>query len=139
MGKDGIDTSETGANKPRFIGTSKAMQEIYAKIEKYAPSNVPVFIQGESGTGKEICAQTLHYYSDRSSNPFIAINCAALPHNLVESALFGHVKGAFTGADKHRQGAIAQAQNGTLFLDEIGDFPLDLQSKLLRFCQDFLY
>ncbi len=123
----------------RFIGTSLVMQDVYSKIERYAPTNTTVFIEGQSGTGKEICAQMLHSYSDRHNNPFIALNCAALPADLIESALFGHVKGAFTGADNARDGAIARAQNGTLFLDEIGDMPLDLQAKILRFCQDFRY
>jgi len=123
----------------RFIGTSLVMQDVYSKIERYAPTNTTVFIEGQSGTRKEICAQMLHSYSDRHNNPFIALNCAALPADLIESALFGHVKGAFTGADNARDGAIARAQNGTLFLDEIGDMPLDLQAKILRFCQDFYY
>lgn len=123
----------------RFIGTSQIMQEVYTKIEKLSCLHTPVFIEGESGTGKEICAQALHFYSDRNTNPFIAINCAAIPENLIESTLFGHVKGAFTGADTNRDGAIESAQNGTLFLDEVGDLPLNLQTKLLRFTQDYTY
>lgn len=123
----------------RFIGTSKSMLEIYRQIENIAPTDTPVFITGESGTGKEICAEAIHFYSDRRNHPFIAINCAALPYNLIESSLFGHIKGAFTGADKDRKGAIEQAKNGTLFLDEICDMPLDLQAKLLRFTQEFTY
>jgi two-component system repressor protein LuxO len=116
-----------------------AMQEVYEAISKIAPTSAPVFIHGESGTGKDICARMIHEYSDQRDAPFIAINCAALPAELVESALFGHTKGAFTGAHKSRDGAITKAQNGTLFLDEIGDMPLDLQAKLLRFCQDYTY
>lgn len=123
----------------RFIGTSVAMLDIYKKIEDAAPTDSPVFIMGESGTGKEVAAQALHFYSNRHDGPFIALNCAALPHNLVESALFGHVKGAFTGADQNRAGAIQQAEGGTLFLDEICDMPLGVQAKLLRFTQDYRY
>ncbi len=123
----------------RFIGTSKVMQDIYNTISKLAPTDTPVFIEGESGTGKEICAQMIHTYSDRHDQPFIALNCAAFPKNLAESTLFGHVKGAFTDAHQAREGAIAKAQNGTLFLDEIGDMSLELQAKILRFCQDYSY
>lgn len=123
----------------RFIGTSRAMQEIYDKISKIAPTDTTVFIGGESGTGKEICAKTLHDYSARKDKPFIALNCGALSKDLIESALFGHVQGAFTGALRARDGAIHRAEGGTLFLDEIGDMPLDVQIKLLRFCQDFSY
>lgn len=123
----------------RFIGTSPAMQDIYTAISQIAPTDTPVFIEGESGTGKEICAEMIHSYSDRRDKPFIALNCAALPKDLVESALFGHVKGAFTGAHQAREGAITKAQGGTLFLDEIGDMPLELQAKILRFCQDYTY
>jgi len=126
-------------NFGQFIGTSVPMQDIYLKISKLAPTEASVFIHGESGTGKEICAQMLHTYSDRKDGPFIAINCGALPHDLIESALFGHVKGAFTGAQNAREGAVAKAQSGTLFLDEIGDMPLELQVKILRFCQDYSY
>ena len=123
----------------RFIGTSSVMQDVYTDISKIAPTDTPVFIEGESGTGKEICAEMIHSYSDRHNKPFIALNCAALPKNLIESTLFGHVKGAFTGAHQARDGAIAKAQNGTLFLDEIGDMPIELQAKILRFCQDYSY
>ncbi len=137
------NTFDTGKVYPksfgRFIGTSSAMQEIYQKIENAAPTNSPVFITGDSGTGKEVAAEALHFYSDRHDGPFIALNCAALPNNLVESALFGHVKGAFTGADQNREGAIQQAEGGTLFLDEICDMPLEVQAKLLRFTQDYRY
>ncbi len=126
-------------NRSRFIGTSTAMQDVYEKISKIAPTNAPIFIKGESGTGKEICARMIHDYSDRRDQSFIALNCAAWPKDLVESALFGHTKGAFTGAHETRDGAITKAQHGTLFLDEIGDMPLELQAKLLRFCQDYSY
>ncbi|HPF78894.1 MAG TPA: sigma-54 dependent transcriptional regulator [Alphaproteobacteria bacterium] len=123
----------------RFIGTSSAMLDIYKKIENIAPTDTPVFITGESGTGKEVTAQALHYYSDRREKPFIAVNCATFSGSLVDSAIFGHVKGAFTGADQNRAGAIEQAEGGTLFLDEICEMPLETQAKLLRFTQDLTY
>ncbi len=118
-----------------FIGGSLPMQTIYRIIDNVATSKAPVFITGESGTGKELCAQAIYKQSKRSENPFIAINCAAIPHDLFESELFGHVKGAFTGAIADREGAAARAHTGTLFLDEIGDMNPDAQTKLLRFIQ----
>lgn len=123
----------------RFIGTSPAMQDVYEKIQRIAPSDAPVFITGKTGTGKEICAQSIHSYSRRHCAPFIALNCAALPPNMIDSALFGHVRGAYTNADRPRDGAIARAEGGTLFLDEICDMPLDSQAKLLRFTQRLEY
>ena len=123
----------------RFIGTSKAINLVHEKIEHIAASNTPVFITGQSGTGKEICARAVHHKSNRWNNPFVPFNCAALPHHLFESALFGHIKGAFTGADNNRDGAILTAQKGSLFLDEICDMPLEAQTKLLRFFDDFSY
>jgi two-component system repressor protein LuxO len=119
----------------QFIGASRPMLKVYRKMGKVANSKASVFITGESGTGKELCADAIHQESPRKDKPFIALNCAAIPHNLMESELFGHVKGAFTGADKERQGAASLADGGTLFLDEIGEMDLDLQSKLLRFVQ----
>jgi two-component system, repressor protein LuxO len=119
----------------QFIGASRPMLKVYRKIGKVAKSKASVFIIGESGTGKELCADAIHQESPRKDKPFIALNCAAIPHNLMESELFGHVKGAFTGADKERRGAASLADGGTLFLDEIGEMDLDLQSKLLRFVQ----
>ena len=119
----------------KCIGNSPAMREVYRKIGRVAKSKASVFITGESGTGKELCADAIHQESPRQNKPFIAINCAAIPHNLMESELFGHVKGAFTGADKNRRGAASLADGGTLFLDEIGDMDLELQCKLLRFVQ----
>ncbi len=119
----------------QFIGVSRPMLKVYRKMGKVANSKTSVFITGESGTGKELCADAIHQESPRKDKPFIALNCAAIPHNLMESELFGHVKGAFTGADKERQGAASLANGGTLFLDEIGEMDLDLQSKLLRFVQ----
>jgi two-component system repressor protein LuxO len=119
-----------------FIGNSTAMREVYTRIESAAPSNATVFISGESGTGKELCARAIHQYSSRSSGPFITLNCAAIPNELLESEIFGHVKGAFTGATRDRDGAAIQAHGGTLFLDEICEMDMALQSKLLRFLQE---
>jgi len=118
-----------------FIGTSLARQSVYRIIDSAAPSKATVFITGESGTGKEVCADAIHQQSPRRSKPFIALNCAAIPRDLMESEIFGHVKGAFTGASNERKGAALQANGGTLFLDEICEMDLDLQSKLLRFIQ----
>jgi two-component system repressor protein LuxO len=118
-----------------FIGASPSMQVVYQIIENAAPSKATIFITGESGTGKELCAEAIHKRSPRRDKPFIAINCAAIPRELIESEIFGHVKGAFTGAVSERQGAAFLADGGTLFLDEIGDMELELQGKLLRFVQ----
>ena len=119
-----------------FIGRSPCMQEVYRLLEAAAPSSATVFITGESGTGKEICAEALHRLSKRSAGPFVVINCAAIPRDLLESEIFGHVKGAFTGAVADRKGAALAASGGTLFLDEICEMDVGLQSKLLRFLQD---
>jgi two-component system NtrC family response regulator len=119
-----------------LLGTSPQMQEVFSIIEKVAATEAPILITGESGTGKELVARALHGRSRRKAGPFIAINCAAIPENLLESELFGHEKGAFTGAHTQRQGRIELANEGTLFLDEIGDLPLALQVKLLRFLQE---
>ncbi|MFA5929221.1 MAG: sigma 54-interacting transcriptional regulator, partial [Candidatus Margulisiibacteriota bacterium] len=119
-----------------MVGDSNAMQDVYRLIEQVADSNTTVLIRGESGTGKELVAHAVHYNSYRASKPFIKVNCTALPETLLESELFGHEKGAFTGAVKTTPGKIEQAQGGTLFLDEIGDVPLALQVKLLRFLQE---
>jgi two-component system repressor protein LuxO len=118
-----------------FIGGSLVMQSLYRIIESAAPSRATIFITGESGTGKELCAAAIHAQSRRKDGRFVAVNCAALPHDLMESETFGHVKGAFTGAHRQREGAASLADGGTLFLDEIGEMDLDLQSKLLRFVQ----
>lgn len=118
-----------------FIGRSLSMQAVYRVIESAAPSKATVFITGESGTGKEVCAEAIHAASTRAKEAFIAINCAAIPKDLIESELFGHLKGAFTGAHAEREGAVELANGGTLFLDEICEMNLDLQSKLLRFIQ----
>jgi len=119
----------------RFIGASPAMQAVYRLIEAAADSIATVFITGESGTGKELCAEALHLEGSRADKAFVAINCGAIPPDLMESEIFGHVRGAFTGAVQSRVGAAARADGGTLFLDEIGELPPDLQTKLLRFLQ----
>lgn len=118
-----------------FIGSSLAMQNVYRMIEAVAPSKATVFITGESGTGKEVCAEAIHKQGTRADKPFVAINCGAIPKDLMESEIFGHVKGAFTGASSMRAGAASQAHGGTLFLDEIGEMDMELQTKLLRFVQ----
>ncbi|MFI3247422.1 MAG: sigma-54 dependent transcriptional regulator [Ferrimonas sp.] len=118
-----------------FIGASAAMQPVYQLIERAASSKATAFILGESGTGKEVCAEALHLASPRAEQPFVPLNCAAIPSELIESELFGHRKGAFTGAQKDRQGAVLAANGGTLFLDEICEMALELQAKLLRFLQ----
>ena len=118
-----------------FIGKSPVMQAVYRAIESIADSRATVFVTGESGTGKEVAAEAIHRAGNRSDKPFIAINCGAIPENLLESELFGHVRGAFTGATDHRIGAARLADGGTLFLDEICEMELKLQVKLLRFLQ----
>lgn len=118
-----------------FIGKSPKMQAVYTILESAAQSNASVFITGESGTGKELTAHAVHNLSARDNKPFEVLNCAAIPHNLLESEIFGHVKGAFTGATSDREGAASRANGGTLFLDELGEMPMDLQPKLLRFIQ----
>lgn len=119
-----------------ILGSSKQMQDVFAMIRRVAPTNAPVLIRGESGTGKELAARAIHHLSDRKKAAFIPINCGAIPENLLESELFGHEKGAFSGAHTQRKGRIETAEKGTLFLDEIGELPLPLQVKLLRFLQD---
>jgi two-component system nitrogen regulation response regulator GlnG len=119
-----------------IIGEAPAMQEVFRAIGRLSRSSISVLINGQSGTGKELVAHALHRHSPRSSKPFIALNMAAIPADLVESELFGHEKGAFTGAQNARQGRFEQADGGTLFLDEIGDMPLDVQTRLLRVLAD---
>jgi len=119
-----------------IIGAAPAMQEVFRAIGRLARSNITVLINGESGTGKELVAHALHKHSPRAGGPFIALNMAAIPHDLLESELFGHEKGAFTGAQSRRTGRFEQANQGTLFLDEIGDMPAELQTRLLRVLAD---
>src|SRR6202012_4907703 len=119
-----------------LVGASKKMQELFALIERVAPSNVSVLITGESGTGKELVSRTLHDLSPRKARPFVAINCAAIPETLIESEIFGHEKGAFTGAAERRAGCFELASGGTLLLDEIGEMPSGTQAKLLRVLEE---
>ena len=121
---------------PPMIGDSPALKKLQATIGKVAVTDAPVLITGESGTGKELAAVSIHQRSLRASGPFVPINCAALPKTLIASELFGHEKGAFTGADQRRIGRLQAADKGTVFLDEIGDLPMDLQAHLLRFLQE---
>ena len=118
-----------------FIGASPLMQSLYRIVDNLAASNATVFITGESGTGKEVCAEAIHRASRRAAKPFVALNCAAIPRDLMESEIFGHVRGAFTGATADRDGCAVEADGGTLFLDEICEMELPLQTKLLRFLQ----
>lgn len=131
-----LQESQHGSRLPGLISASAKMEEVCKVIERISPTIVSVLLQGASGTGKEILARALHGLSDRKDQPFIAINCGAIPENLIESELFGFEKGAFTGAVKQVKGKIEMAEGGTLFLDEIGDLPLPLQVKLLRFLQE---
>jgi DNA-binding NtrC family response regulator len=119
-----------------LVGSSRQMREIFGLIEQIAPSNVPVLITGESGTGKELVARTLHTLSPRKTRPFVAVNCAAIPETLIESEIFGHEKGAFTGAAERRAGCFELASTGTLLLDEVGDMPIGTQAKLLRVLEE---
>lgn len=119
-----------------LLGDSRNLEDLRKLISKLAPTQSPVLIRGESGTGKELVARTLHRQSSRADKPFIAINCGAIPEHLIQSELFGHEKGAFTGAHQRKIGRIEAADNGTLFLDEIGDLPLEMQANLLRFLQE---
>jgi len=133
-----VDDLQLGLDRTsfhKFIGNSLPMQTVYRIIDAASPSKATVFITGESGTGKEVCAEAIHSEGPRSTQPFIAINCGAIPNDLMESEIFGHTKGAFTGASADRMGAAAMADKGTLFLDEIGEMDIDLQTKLLRFIQ----
>lgn len=119
-----------------MIGSSPQMKELYAKIRKVAPTNATVLVNGETGTGKELVARALHHESPRADKPLISVNCAAIPETLIEAELFGHEKGAFTGAASNREGLVAAADGGTLFLDEIGELPLEAQARLLRVLQE---
>src|SRR5512139_1054859 len=131
--------SDEGAAAPDILGHAPAMQEVFRAIGRLAHSQATVLINGESGTGKELVAHALHRHSPRAEQPFIAINTAAIPKDLLESELFGHERGAFTGAAATRRGRFEQAEGGTLFLDEIGDMPQELQTRLLRVLSDGNY
>ena len=129
-------TEERMADAPEMLGQASAMQDVFRAIGRLSQSNVTVMITGESGSGKELVARALHKHSPRAHGPFVAINTAAIPKDLLESELFGHERGAFTGAQTMRRGRFEQADGGTLFLDEIGDMPFDLQTRLLRVLSD---
>ncbi|BBO26683.1 MAG: PEP-CTERM-box response regulator transcription factor [Pseudomonadota bacterium] len=128
--------AKTRPSMGRIIGNSEAIQLVMRKAEKIAGTDISTLLLGESGTGKEVFARSIHEHSPRKDKPFVAINCASIPENLLESELFGYEKGAFTGANKTTMGKIETAQGGTLFLDEIGDMPIGLQAKMLRFLQE---
>ncbi|AIR88435.1 nitrogen regulation protein NR(I) [Pseudomonas cremoricolorata] len=134
--QQGLAIPQVQARTPEIIGEAPAMQEVFRAIGRLSHSNITVLINGESGTGKELVAHALHRHSPRASSPFIALNMAAIPKDLMESELFGHEKGAFTGAANLRRGRFEQADGGTLFLDEIGDMPADTQTRLLRVLAD---
>jgi len=134
--QEAAQASEDMAKMPEILGQAPAMQEVFRAIGRLSQSNVTVLITGESGTGKELVAHALHRHSSRANGPFIALNTAAIPKDLLESELFGHERGAFTGAAAQRRGRFEQADGGTLFLDEIGDMPSDLQTRLLRVLAD---
>jgi two-component system response regulator AtoC len=125
-----------GFRLENFVGSSPAVQEVLRQVRKVAPAKATVLVTGESGTGKELVARAIHDLSPRSAMPFVAVNCGAIPAELIESELFGHVRGAFTDASRDKKGLASEADGGTLFLDEIGELPLHLQVKLLRFLQD---
>lgn len=127
---------EAAAQVPEMLGQAPAMQDVFRAIGRLSQSNVTVMITGESGSGKELVARALHKHSPRGEGPFVAINTAAIPKDLLESELFGHERGAFTGAQASRRGRFEQADGGTLFLDEIGDMPFELQTRLLRVLSD---
>ena len=135
-----VDSSEAdGSGISRMIGQSPCMQEVYSRIQRVAESDSIVLITGESGTGKELVAAAIHELGKRNAGPYIAVNVSALPDSLVESELFGFVKGAFTGASEGRQGRFLAADKGTLFMDEVGDLPLSIQPKLLRVLEQFAF
>ncbi|MYB01845.1 sigma-54 factor interaction domain-containing protein, partial [Candidatus Poribacteria bacterium] len=127
---------ETNHSFREIIGKTEKMQHLFIQIQTAAAGDITVLIQGETGTGKELVAKSIHDNSPRKTGPFVAINCAAIPAELIESELFGHERGAFTGATKQRIGKFEQANTGTLFLDEIGDMPPTLQAKLLRVLEE---
>ncbi|WP_026792808.1 nitrogen regulation protein NR(I) [Pleomorphomonas oryzae] len=138
-GKQRLEAGEDGSENMPLVGRSPAMQEIYRVLARLMQTDLTVMITGESGTGKELVARALHDYGKRRTGPFVPINMAAIPRDLIESELFGHEKGAFTGAQARSAGRFEQAEGGTLFLDEIGDMPMDAQTRLLRVLQQGEY
>src|SRR6266849_5792936 len=135
--KVALDSDELyGSGLPRIVGNSDALRRVLDMVRVVAPTDATVLINGETGTGKELIAEAIHKYSDRSNGPFVKVNCAAIPACLLESELFGHERGAYTGAVARTIGRFERANRGTLFLDEIGDLPLALQPKLLRVIQE---
>ncbi|MFN7970895.1 MAG: sigma-54 dependent transcriptional regulator [Acidobacteriota bacterium] len=131
----GLAVADQGSD-PGFVTVSPAMLEILRRVERIAPSHATVLVLGESGTGKELIARMVHARSDRASGAFVPVSCAAMPHDLLENELFGHERGAFTGADRVHAGKVERAHRGTLFLDEVGELPMDLQAKLLRVLEE---
>ncbi len=131
-----VEMGETLSGRPALVGRSRVMQALYKEIGRVSATSVTVLIRGETGTGKELVARALYQHSDRAAAPFVAVNCSAIPEHLLESELFGHERGAFTGADSRRIGRFEQAHGGTLFLDEIGDMNTALQTKMLRVLQE---
>ncbi len=134
--KTTTDSSTKTIEQSKMIGNSAVMMDVFHQIDKVAPTNATILIEGETGTGKELVARAIQQNSSRAKNPLISINCAAIPETLIESELFGHEKGAFTGAASQREGLIVAANQGTLFLDEIGELPLEAQARLLRVLQE---
>ncbi len=131
-----INSQGSGSNRFGICGVSPVMQALFQQLERVIDAELTVLLGGETGTGKELVAQAIHRYSNRSQGPFVAVNCAAIPENLIQAELFGHEKGAFSGATQRKIGSIEAANNGVLFLDEVGDFPLGLQANLLRALQE---
>jgi transcriptional regulator with GAF, ATPase, and Fis domain len=131
-----VAMGQKDALEDAIIGNSRAMENIYKQVGRVAATTLPVLIRGETGTGKELIARAIYQHSDRSGKPFIAVNCAAIPETLLESELFGHECGTFTGAEIRRIGRFEQADGGTIFLDEIGDMSVLTQAKLLRVLQE---
>src|ERR1700682_6330258 len=137
LAKVALDSNELcGSGLPRIVGNSGALRRVLDMVRVVAPTDATVLINGETGTGKELIAEAIHKYSDRSNGPFVKVNCAAIPAGLLESELFGHERGAYTGAVARGIGRFERANRGTLFLDEIGDLPLELQPKILRVMQE---
>ena len=139
MDEDYLNKLEEGGDPQEMIGACDSMRQVFHLIRKVAATDVPILITGASGTGKEMVARAIHQRSTRSRGPFVAINCGAIPRELLESELFGHEKGAFTGAYRTVTGTVERAQGGTLFLDEVGELPLELQVKILRFLQEYCF